>query len=198
MPALALIAFAYHVEDYQILGASGWASSKGYDITFTPDKAETPLGEAPGVKSIEDFMGRNAERMQAVLRDRFSLVLRAETRELPIYTLTVAKSGHKLSPHNPARRGPSLSGDGHELTGTGVPVSMLAQSLSRMLNRPVRDEAHIDGDFDFKLDWAPDSEPAAGPSIFTALNDQLGLRLESTKGPVQVYVVEKVERPSEN
>jgi uncharacterized protein (TIGR03435 family) len=198
MPALALIAFAYHVQDYQILGATGWASSQGYDITFTPDKAETPLGETPGAKSIEDFMSRNAERMQAVLRDRFGLVLRAKTRELPVYILTTAKGGHELSSHDPARRGPSLTGNGHELTGTGVPVSMLAQSLSRMLDSPVQDETHLNGEFDFKLNFAPDSEPAAGPSIFTALTDQLGLRLESTKRPVQVYVIEKIEHPSEN
>jgi len=70
--------------------------------------------------------------------------------------------------------------------------------LSQLLGRPVHDETGLTGEYDFKLEWTPDSEPAGGQSIFTALNDQLGLRLEPAKGPVQVYVVEKIQHPSEN
>jgi uncharacterized protein (TIGR03435 family) len=198
MPVVGLIAFAYSVQNYQIVGAPGWASSESFDISFTPDKTEAPLGAAPGLSEIQAFMDHNAQRMQAVLRDRFGLVLRAENRELPIYNLLQTKGGHKLSPHDPAIPKPSIRSNGRQMTGADVTVAMLAQQLSMLLDRPVHDETGLTGEYDFKLDWAPDSEPADGPSIFTALNDQLGLRLESTKGPVQVYVVEKVEQPSEN
>ncbi len=76
---------------------------------------------------------------------------------------------------------------------------MLAKQLSGELRRPVHDETGLTGQYDFKLEWAPDLDASAtGPSIFTALTDQLGLRLESKKGPVQVYVIEKIEHPSEN
>jgi uncharacterized protein (TIGR03435 family) len=151
-------------------------------------------------------MSHNAQRMQAVLRDRFGLVLRAENRELPVYNLLQAKGGHRLSPHDSAiPRPPSLRSNGRQMTGTGVNVGMLAQQLSLLLDRPVHDETGLTGEYDFKLDGTADPGPGnpsnggeLGPSIFTALSDQLGLRLESTKGPVQVYVIEKVEHPSEN
>src|SRR6185437_5859069 len=151
MPATGLIAFAYPVQDYQISGAPGWASSQSFDVSFTPDKTEAPLGDSPNLKSIQGFMDRNAIRLQAVLRDRFGLVLRAETRELPIYNLVQAKGGPKLSPHDPATRGPSMRSNDHEMIGTGVPLSMLAQNLSITYSRPVHDETHIDGEFDFKV-----------------------------------------------
>jgi uncharacterized protein (TIGR03435 family) len=200
MPVLAMIASAYGVQDYQIIGAPAWASSESFDITFTPDKTETPLGAAPSLKELQASMSRNAQRMQAVLRDRFGLVLRAEHRELPFYNLLQAKGGHKLSTHDPAmNKPPSLRSNGRQMTGTGVNVGMLAQQLSSLLDRPVHDETGLTGEYDFKLDGtSPDSDPASGPSIFTALTDQLGLRLESAKGPVQVYVIEKIDHPSEN
>src|SRR6185437_8355348 len=88
-PALMLITAAYDVPAYQVLGAPGWASSQGYDVSFTPETTEAASAD------------RNAQRLRAVLRDRFNLVLRAETRELPIYNLTVTKGGHGLAPHDP-------------------------------------------------------------------------------------------------
>jgi uncharacterized protein (TIGR03435 family) len=96
-------------------------------------------------------------------------------------------------------RPPSIGSNSRQMTGTGVTVELLAQQLSFLLDRPVHDETGLTGEYDFKLaGTSPDSDPASGPSIFTALTEQLGLRLESTKGPVQVYVIEKIEHPSEN
>ncbi len=198
MSALALIAAAYNVQDYQIVGAVGWASSETFDITFTPEKTEIALHPDSSLKEIQASMGRNSQRLQAVLRDRFSLMLRTENRELPIYNLVQAKGGARLSAHDPATRGPEIRSNGRQITGSSVTVAMLAQQLFLLLDRPVHDETGLTGEYDFKLDFAADSEPAGGPSIFTALNDQLGLRLEATKGSVQVYVVEKVEHPTEN
>ncbi len=209
VPVMTLITVAYSVQDYQIIGAPGWAGSETFDFSFTPDKKESLPNPAAGLKDFQAFMNRNAQRLQSVLRDRFGLVLRAETRELPIYSLVQAKGGHKLSPHDPKLKGPSLQTNGRQTTGAMVPLPMIAQNLSMLLHRPVRDDTHIDGEFDFKLTWNPDLDsapqqisdggsPPAGASLFTAITEQLGLRLESTKGPVQVYVVEKVEHPTEN
>jgi len=207
--ALFLIAIAYHVQDYQILDAPGWASNLRYDVTFTPDKSEPALGDNPSLKQLQESGERNSQRMQAVLRDRFGLVLRSETRELPIYNLVQAKGGHKLSQHDPAQRGPSMmftngrSGSERQFKGVDIAVSFLAQSLSSYLHRPVVDQTHLDGQFDFSAYFTPDTDPTqsdvtSSGSLFTALTDQLGLKLESAKGPVQVYVVEKIEHPSEN
>ena len=208
---MTLLGFAYHVPDYRIVGAPGWVSSERYDVTFTPDK--TDVGPGPGVslKDLDAWTDRSRQRLQAVLRDRFGLLLRASTREMPIYALTAAKGGDRLVPH--ATNGPPVGfyyyGPGH-IEATETSLQALADHLSNDVGRPVVDETGLMGQYDFKLVWTPDSEvslgtpPAgvsssgAGPSIFTALTEQLGLRLESTKGPVQIYAVEKVERPTEN
>lgn len=196
MSALSLIEIAYGVEGFQIIDAPGWVSSDYFDIVFTPDRAE--IARTPA------SMDHNKQRLQEVLHNRFGLVARTENRELPIYNLIQAKSGHKLLTHDPGKRG-SIGENERQITGSGQPVAILAKMLSGILGRPVHDETGLTGEYDFKLDWTPDPGPSdvssnttLGPSIFTAVIDQLGLRLEPTKGAVQVYVVEKIERPSEN
>ncbi len=197
MSVHALIATAYGVQDYQIVGAPAWASSESFDISFTPDKTESALGATPSLKEIQGSMGRNAQRMQAVLRDRFGLVLRTENRELPIYALIQARNGVRLS-RTDGQRSNFMVQPGR-IAATAQRIGRVATFLSGELGRPVVDETGLDGQYDFKLEWAPDLDTSAtGPSIFTALTDQLGLRLESKKGPVQVYVIEKIEHPSEN
>lgn len=80
----------------------------------------------------------------------------------------------------------------------GAYIKGLTETLSNVLGRPVTNETGLDGPYDYKLEWTPEGSDAGGPSIFTALTEQLGLRLESKKGPVQVFVIEKIEKPSEN
>ncbi len=119
---------------------------------------------------------------------------------MPIPTLlTQAKSGVKLSVHPKGGDPGSIHGNGPgHLVANGMLISVLTDRiLSRVLGHPVTDNAGLTGEYDFKLDWA-DPDSSDGPSIFTALTDQLGLKLESTKGPVQVYLVEKIEHASEN
>jgi uncharacterized protein (TIGR03435 family) len=203
---MTLLTFAYGVRDYQILNAPGWVSSEHFDVTFTPDKTEVAPDPGMPLKELQAYLSRGQQRMQAVLRDRFGLVLRTETRELPIYSLTSARNGNKLLPHEAGKPGPSISTNGRaQIKATGATLDMLAKQLSMQLGRPVRDETRLDGQYDFTLNWTPDPEPGSasesnplGPSIFTAITDQLGLRLESTKGPVQVYVIEKIEQPGDN
>jgi uncharacterized protein (TIGR03435 family) len=213
---LTLMTFAYGVRDYQIIDAPGWARGEGFDVSFTPDKPEVfPKPGEGDLKALESMMDRQRQRVQAILRDRFGLQLRMETRELPIYSLNIAKSGSKLKPPDETRKGPSIgvSPEKGELTGVGANMRMLTDILSNILKQPVVDHTGVEGIFDLKLKWKPDAfvggpgsappgEPpvsdAEGPSIFTAISEQLGLKLESKKGPVQVYVIEKAERPSEN
>ena len=196
-----MLTWAYQIPDYRFVGAPGWTQSDHFDITLTPDKVEAAIGPETPMKDLLAGMGRNQQRLLAVLRDRFGLVMRTETHELSIYVLTQAKGGHRLLA-DPAAGFSTyfrVAAPGH-IEAVGVPVKMLANHLSRELGRPVNDETGLTGQYDLKLEWTPDAAATADPgaSIFTALTDQLGLRLESKKGPVQVFVVEKIERPTEN
>jgi uncharacterized protein (TIGR03435 family) len=206
-PVMRLLTLAYGVRDYQISGAPGWASSITYDIVFTPNKAELARDPDPAPSSRQVLQSRNQQRLRAVLRDRFGLVLRAEIHELPVYLLTQAKSGAKLTVHPPddLRHYIRMTDSGpRQMEAVDATMKGLAGTLSNIVGRPVNDGSGLTGRYDFKLDWT--SDPGAspvhpddtGPSIFSALTDQLGLSLKSTKGPVQVYVVEKIEHPSEN
>jgi bla regulator protein BlaR1 len=209
--AMFMLTFAYGIRDYQIAGAPGWVSSDRFDVIFTPNKAEPAPRPGTPFNETESTMSRQAQRTQAVLRDRFGLILRAETRELPTYALIQAKGGHKLSRPTVVDSGASLLGGGTQLiaSGPGATMKMLADHLAGELGRPVTNETGLDGLYTFKLQWTRDSpaqppspdEPVSAtgaPSIFSALTEQLGLRLESRRGPVPVYVIEKIEKPGEN
>jgi len=202
---MSLLTFAYDVRDYQFADVPGWVSSERYDITLTPDRPETTVDANTSAKEALAWVDRSKQRVQAVLRDRFGLVLRSETRELPIYLLVQAGKGAKVTQTDGAHP-VTFHNNGHgHVESLGSPIKVLADYLSSALSRPVTDKTGLTGVYDFKLDWTPDPSPSdasnntpLGASIFTALTDQLGLRLESAKGPVQVYVVEKIEHPTEN
>ncbi len=206
--AMDLLTWAYKVRDYQIAGAPAWVKSDRFDVSFTPDKTEAPPSPGTAPKEIETLIGREQQRMQAVLRDRFGLVLRAEMHELPIYALVPAKGGLKLTSSAQPKEGPHLRAGLGRVEGGSVTLRMLADHLSAVLGRPVTDETGTDKQYDFKLEYKPETavpggpeetpSPSDAPSIFTALTEQLGLRLEPRKGPVQVYVIEKIEKPAEN
>jgi uncharacterized protein (TIGR03435 family) len=146
--------------------------------------------------------------MQALLAERFKLAVHRETRELPMYALVVAKGGHKIHlVEAPAVFGQtpfSMPAPGR-LVGTQVTAEMLAKVLSDQLGRSVQDSTGLRGAFDFKLEWQPDSSDpqldtrAVSASLFTALQEQLGLKLEARKGPVEILVIDHIENtPIEN
>jgi uncharacterized protein (TIGR03435 family) len=129
-----------------------------------------------------------------------------ETREEPVYALVADKNGPKFQTHSDASgqgTGQGMNtrkraGDA-QMRGTDVPMSELASNLGNQLGRFVTDQTGLAGHYDFVLDWDPDQVvDSTKPSLFTALKEQLGLKLESRKGPVQVLVIDSVERPSEN
>jgi uncharacterized protein (TIGR03435 family) len=200
-----LLKAAYRVEDFQISGAPGWFDSDRFDIEA---KA---AGDPPRAQVLS--------MLQSLLADRFKLALHRETRELPVYDLVVAKSGPKFKerscvgqpgPDNPCG-GFTVSLVRGELMGRVVPTREFAEALTTLLNRTVLDKTALTGNYDFDLHWTPDGstihgpgDPDApppdpnGPSIFTAVQEQLGLELKSAKGPVEMLVIDSAEKPDAN
>jgi uncharacterized protein (TIGR03435 family) len=192
-----LILAAHGIPDdreYMLVGPD-WLGSERFDIqaTFPP---------ATGQEQMRQML-------QTLLRDRFKLALHRETKQLPMYALVVAKGGPKIHAVEDGQ-GRTSSRIG-QLDASKITMQKLADLLARMTGQPVIDSTGLTGVFDFKLEWSPDetqkllpqgeTAPAAGsgPSIFSALQDQLGLKLESRKGPVEVLVVDRIEKvPTEN
>jgi len=204
-----LINRAYKVEDFQVVGAPGWANSEHYDVDARADLTAT----------AQDI---NGAMLQSLLEDRFKLVIHRETKELPVYLLTAAKNGLKLNegqcltlePNTrpqPGQRQSAFCGymgmGDNNLRATSIRMEHLVDALSNILRRTVIDKTGFVGNFDVTLRWSPadsvtrtaTTPPAdSGPSIFTAIEEQLGLKLESAKGPVEVLVIDSVQRPTEN
>jgi uncharacterized protein (TIGR03435 family) len=222
-PVKMLIMQAYDVRRYQITGGPAWLDTEAYDITAKP---ASPDAESKDPREMTDADRKTIQekmraRLQALLADRFQLTIHHETKEQPIYTLVVAKSGSKLKTTDSSTgQGPKgmmrMSPGG--FNGQGVELKMLAEALSNPLGRTVVDRTGLSGRFDVDLQWTPDASqremgpmggppppgmemPAADPnrpSIFTAIQEQLGLRLESAKGPVDMIVIDRVGKPTEN
>ena len=184
-----LVQFGWNLRDFQVVGGPAWARSEGFEIA------------AKGDPSATDAQLRLM--VQALLTERFQLKAHSEERQLPIYALVIAKEGHKLRPADDAAR-PNASGNSGLIVAQKMSVLNLARLLSPRLDRPVIDRTGLNGRYDFRLQWAPEPDPAAGaadtsaPSLFTAIQEQLGLKLEVQKGPVQVMVIDSAQRPSEN
>lgn len=201
-----LIQQSYGVRDFQIAGGPSWLGSDRYDITAKPEGAASP----EQVKVM----------VQALLADRFQLKLHRETKELPTYALVVAKGGPKFHASEVAPEGSNkpkgtrISIGRGQFTLEGAAMAALANQLGQVLGRSVTDKTELTGNYDFKLEWTPDAgqqgamrapggdgapvPETTGPSIFTALQDQLGLKLEATKGPVEILVIDRAEKASEN
>ena len=186
-----LIRLAYDVKDYQIERAPGWVDSDRYDIAAkTADTAR---------KSLED----ERSLVRSLLVERFQLQTHLETKQAQVYLLVPGKEGSKLHLHKDGSGAGSRKGCGH-LAGTRLTLDTVATVLSRQFERDVLNRTGLPGKYDFELNWTPDSGPCPNaadpnlPSIFTAIQQQLGLKLESAKGPVNFLVIDRIARPSEN
>ncbi len=197
--AKRLVQRAFGVEDYQITGGPNWLDSYHFNINAKVDEAEPEIKGIEGQKRLMDMY-------QALLAERFQFQFHRETKTLPIYHLVTAKSGFKLTPVKPTGS-QSMSNNGGRLTVQGVDMPALAVFLSRTMERPVLDTTGITGVFDFKLEWTQpqDAPPKAGenndpvgPSIFTALQEQLGLRLEIGQGSVVEIMQSSIMRKNVN
>ena len=193
----SLIAIAYGVKPDQVSGGPGWIDSNRYDIEA---KVVAANGATPQPLTRE----QSNLMLRSLLADRFKLAVHNETKEAPIYELIVAKNGPKLQPAKPDE--PSKSsmsmGSSEQLTATAIQISSLITQLSYQLHSPIIDKTGLTGTYDITLQWAPDQGAASpdspGPSIFTAVQEQLGLKLVPSKGPVDTLVVDHVEPPTEN
>lgn len=229
VPVQLLLQQAFGVERDRIVGAPAWVKSNRYDI-----EAKVAPGEAP--KMEKQKLEQRREMLLPLLAERFNLKYHHETRELPMYTLVVAKGGPKLTESKPEDAIPddgakaggppkdrignrgmiTMNPGGIEAHGGGI--TFLAHALSAIVGRSVVDKTGLTGTYDFKLQWTPDDAAmpmahgiaeggppkndmpadAGGPSLFTALEEQLGLKLESQKGPADVIVIDHIDLPSQN
>ena len=199
-----LLTFAYGLQQKQIVGGPMWTISDKFDVGGKPDIEGTP----------------NSEQMRGMfkklLADRYQLKFHYEQKELSVYALTVAKGGDKMTKNTSDPAGlPGLFFQGLGLltvrNATMKDFSQLMQSA--VLDRPVADQTGLKDRFDFGLKWTPDDSQFGGmgmkvppptdaanapPSLFTALPEQLGLRMDATKAPVQVLVIDCIQKPTAN
>lgn len=200
----ALIERGYGIHDFQLLGAPKWASTAKYDIVAKSDEPEDPSKLTPDQQDA--YIERQNQRLQSLLADRFQLKFHSGIRQLPVFALIVAKGGPKLrAPKTGEAHRLYTQGPG-QLACFGASMSELAAEFSDLgVSRVVLDKTGLTGRYDFSLQWTPDDSPGDAPlpdpsggSLFTALQEQLGLKLEPQKGPVEVLVIDHVARPSEN
>ncbi|HUA20871.1 MAG TPA: TIGR03435 family protein [Bryobacteraceae bacterium] len=200
-PLKMLIMQAYDVMAFQVSGGENWVASERWDL----------LAKVDGRKMSMKDLG---PMLQAALADRFQLKVHTVTRKMPVFALKVDAKGSKLTAHAGSGRG--FREAYGSLTAKNGAMPALATWLSQKLGRVVIDKTSLKGTYDFVLDWAPDigeggpesiglppgtlapRPQKSGPSIFTALREQLGLRLVSAKGPVDILVIDNAAKPSEN
>jgi uncharacterized protein (TIGR03435 family) len=205
VPVKLMIELMYHLNGRQVSGSPAWLDTDFYDIEA---KSDTP-------HSLDDLH----VMFQNLLVDRFKLQFHKELRMLPAYELVVDKSGPKMVENNSPEHfdipiqpiGPG------KIRATRCSMSHFSWVLSQRLDRPVLDQTGLSQHYDFTLEWTPEPPPGlalrgdagaappprelpptSGPDIFTALREELGLKLESHKGPVDVMVIDHIERPSAN
>lgn len=175
-----LIRQAYNVNDEQISGGPGWVDRDLFEID-----AKTA---APASQEQLNAM------LQTLLAERFHLALHHATKQMPIYAMVQAKGRTKLQ----ATEGTGTSAGRGFVRGT-MEMDTLARNLTAVLGRPVIDQTGLRGTYKVALQWSPDDQSdASGPSPFTAIQEQLGLRLDAQKGPVPILTIDRAEKPSEN
>jgi uncharacterized protein (TIGR03435 family) len=202
-PLYKLIGWAYDARDHQISGGPNWLASTNFSIEAKLDSA-IPI--PPGLAGSQPVR----LMLQSLLAERFKLAVHKETREEQLYELVPNKGGSKLK--EVTVPGQLRMGRG-ELTGRGAPVLFLVNQLSQQLGHSVVDKTGLTGRYDFTLKWTPDpgvtgtplggpdglpSVESSGPSIFTAVQEDLGLKLQSARGRVEIIVIDHVEKPDAN
>ena len=194
---LQLLGKAYDTPESRILGVPSALATGRFDVEAKSDE----LVEGAFAKMSPEAAALTKEGMlQTALAERFHLQAHRETRELPIYHLVLLKD----TPHlQPAQTAGGIGTSRDHLDDHGITLPGLAEQLAQVLGRPVDDQTHIPGRFDLTLRWTPDDAPPPTtpdppPAFFTALEEQLGLKLEPARGPVAVIVVDRATLPTPN
>jgi uncharacterized protein (TIGR03435 family) len=199
-----LMMTAYNVQDFRIVGGPDWMVSRRWDVQAKPDRVISP--------------GQIRPMLRALLEVRFQLRSHSEKRQLPVYELSVDRKGSKVQRVKESETKADVRVGAGLIQLTKATAATFASQLSYALGRPVIDKTSLSGEFDFALEWTPEpgedggpttaglppganDQPAStsdGPSIFTAIPEQLGLRLKSGRGPVEVIVIDDVRMPTAN
>jgi bla regulator protein blaR1 len=199
-----LMMTAYQVQGFRLVGGPGWVSDKRWDVQAKPSRAASDKQIGPMLRGL--------------LEDRFQLRVHSETRNMPVYELTVGPHGSKLQRVDDSNIKLDIRTGTGFIRFTKATVATFASQLSYALARPVMDKTGISGEFNFDLEWTPvpgeDGGPTSsglpagtpeqpaptpdGPSIFTAIEEQMGLRLKSGRGPVKVVVIDSAQMPPAN
>ncbi len=181
-----IIREVYGFQTFQVAGASEWMRNERWDI----------VAKADGDPSFDQILGM----MKALLADRFKLVSHYESREMPIYALVAARADRRLGPELktstascPLQCRTNMSAG--RIVAVGRTMSDLARNLSAVAGRAVQDKSDVPGAFDAELTW---NDTEQGPSLFTAVQEQLGLKLEPQRGLVDTFVIDSAESPSED
>jgi len=183
----------------QIIGTPGWAVSDRFDITA---KVEEALAARPQT----EWFSKLPVLLQSLLDERFKLKVHRETRDLPVYVVRMANQDGRLGPQlHPSsvdcekERGKCFIRflPGH-VTGVAVNADTIAQLATSSLGRVVLDRTGLRGLYDFDLEWSPDQTSPDKPSVFAAVQEQLGLKIDSDRAPVEVVVIDHIERPTED
>jgi uncharacterized protein (TIGR03435 family) len=215
-----LIQLAYGVQDYRLSGLTDWLDAEHYDIEAKMDPSVADaLSKLP---SAQLELSRQ-QMLQSLLAERFNLKIHRESKEGPVYFLTIGKNGPKLqdaktdnalavnADGTPARYRIQI-GPESKTYAWSTSMKSLADFLARQVSRPVVDKTGLTGIYDFTLDWVPEAPPTSSPdaangvtlpgvpgaSLFSALQQQLGLKLDPGKSPIEIIVIDHVERPSGN
>ncbi len=190
---LDILSVVYEIQPRQAVGGPAWLNKDRYDISGVPD--------VPGEPNPHQLR----EMYKRLLAERFHLVLHRETREMPIYAVTIAKGGPLLTPTKPGEPvNAGNSGDSTQRTlrFTNMSMKEFTNNMNIYEDRPVVDRTGLAGRYDFILKWtyelSAEGQPGAPPSLFTAMREQLGLKMDAVKGPAEVIVIDHLERPSEN
>jgi uncharacterized protein (TIGR03435 family) len=222
MPVRPIITFAYQLAQYQLIGGPGWLTSDRYDLVAKMDTNSDPTF-VPGTSTPNPMQ----LALRHLLEERFKLKAHRETRDMDIFELVMARPGGSPGPGlkpttqdcaaaaAAARRGgpPPTGAPGEPFCGIqggpgrlrfgGLPAASLAQAFSGPSGRMVIDRTGLSGSWDFELTYAIEARGDAAadpdaPSFFTAVQEQLGLKLEPAKGPVDVLVIDSIEKPTED
>jgi uncharacterized protein (TIGR03435 family) len=191
-----MILFAYDIRGNQLTGGPAWLDHDRYDVMAKPARNDNPTGAKRSFD--EDWQGIRT-RLKAVLADRFQLAVHAETREMPIYALVVAKGGPHLTPSK--ADGLTINNRKGLVICKKASMKQFAErSLANRMGRTVVDQTGISGEFDFEIKYVEDqlSNETAGPDFLTAMKEQIGLILQSQKGPVEMTVVDRAEKAAAN
>jgi uncharacterized protein (TIGR03435 family) len=193
-----LIRDAYNVEEYRILDGPQWVDDDRFSVEAKPPvSSEASKWTPANFKSPPNSEMR--QMMQTLLAERFQLKVHTETRRERVYALVTAKGGPKLALPKSTTVQPFVSYLPHGLSGQNATMDQLVERLASILKRPVSNRTAIEGHFDFLIDYPPDDAGTDYTArLLGAIQDQLGLKLETQQGSVEVLVIDRAEKPSAN